>query len=145
MFENLARDIMNMEREAEALEGARGDKREVGSINRLGKEEVGDTWQLNRVPLHSRKIIEMETSQTRRLAKRSAEAWMRRINALPDKFQSKVLHIVYWDFPSKDLNKLLTHEVEEVDELELAIALYAIGYSATKALARAKRAEDYLP
>jgi len=142
MLSGLEKKIEIMKGEALEVETARGDKRNVSDMNREGRDKY-DEWKLLRVPMRSRMIIEVEVLRSRELNRRKAGDWLREIAKLPHRLQSKVLHLVYWDYPSKELDAHLTHKVEEVDEFELAYCLYVVGYTATRALARAARSEDY--
>jgi len=127
--------------EAKVVEAARFEKREVSRKNRESKAE-GGKQRMYRVPIDSKNIVGVEIEKSRKLIRRSAQEWLDEINKLPEYLQSKVLHMVFWDYPSKELNRKLTHKIEMVDEYELAVALYMIGYTATTALMRARRAED---
>lgn len=134
--------IDQLQVEARMVESARRDKRQVSDQNRERRENGDTNWRIARVPMESRKIVDMEIEKSRKLIRRTAQEWLNEISKLPEHLQSKVLHMVYWDYPSKELNKLLTHKVEVIEEYELAVALYSIGYTATVALMRARRAED---
>jgi len=118
------------------VERARREKRLVSSLNR------SESIRVHRVSYTSRVIIEKEIERHKLLAKQPLTYWVGKVNALPVRFQQKVLHIVYWDYGGRELDKLLKHRVEDVDQNELAVVLYSLGYSATKALFRAKYIED---
>jgi len=139
MLTDIQGTLERMEMEAIMVERARREKRGVSVTN---KENKDSDVKMARVSAFSRGVMEEELFQVLHLSRRSAEFWLTMVMKLPERFHQKILHIIWWDFGGEGVGELLKHQVEDVDTDELAVALYSIGYTATRALARAKCEEE---
>ena len=124
--------LTKMRIEASIVELARMEKRAVSASNR------GVGSMLSRMSKDSRKAVLGEVASNKKLARRSGDEWLKILDSLPYSLAERLAYIIWWDYAPEGLDKYMKGHVDDFDEDVIAYNLYLLGYTASKALTRAK-------